>query len=206
MLSYVVAELFLCLFTDADRATSIVGDLQEQAQERNSLWFWMQVLRTAAVLFAHNVAAAPLQLGVLVVFGCLFELTCTWIGGFLMRAWVNAANATPSHPAILLPLADFGIWVWQSGHPLLVGILVARLARGRELTVCVAVAVAMALVDVFFVASFFWWNQALLRQTPWRVVTNSADSAIWLTGVLVFAGALVRGKRLARNQPQLSAH
>ncbi len=205
MLSYVVAELLLCLFTDADRATSIVGDLQEQAQERNSpnsLWFWTQVLRTAAVLFVHNLAAAPLRLGVLVVFGCLLELTCTRIGGFLMGAWVNAANATPPHPALLLPLGDFGIWVWQSGHPLLVGILVARLARGRELTVCIAVAVAMALVNLFFVVSFFWWNHALLRQTPWRVVTNSADSAIWLAAVLVFAGALVRGKRLARNQLQ----
>jgi len=202
MLSYVVAELFLCLFTDADRATSIVGDLQEQAQERNSLWVWIQVLRTAGVLFVHNVAAAPLQLGVLVVVGCLLELTCTWIGGFLMRAWVNAANAAPPHPAILLPLGDFGIWVWQSGHPLLVGILVARLARGRELTVCVAVAVGMALVNLFFFVSFFWWNHALLTNTPWRVVTNSADSAIWLTAVLVLAGALVRGRRLARNQLQ----
>lgn len=49
----------LCLFTSADRAAEIEGDLLEQAQQHGALWYCVQVIATCFALFAQALRAEP---------------------------------------------------------------------------------------------------------------------------------------------------
>jgi hypothetical protein len=56
------ALTLLALFTTADKAAEIEGDLLEQAQSRGRLWFWLQVKLTCIALFFHQLRTEPANL------------------------------------------------------------------------------------------------------------------------------------------------
>jgi hypothetical protein len=51
------ALVVLSLFTDADKAAEIEGDLLEQARRHGKLWFWLQVKLTCIALLFHSLRA-----------------------------------------------------------------------------------------------------------------------------------------------------
>lgn len=59
----------LGLFTSADCAEAIAGDLIEERSDRGVLWFWRHVLGTVLIVSRGAVAAAPLQTLTLVAAG-----------------------------------------------------------------------------------------------------------------------------------------
>jgi hypothetical protein len=72
--------VILALFTSADKAAEIEGDLLEQAQGRGRVWFWWQIKLTCIALFFHNLRAEP---GKLLLYGyATYEL------GLKLAWWV----------------------------------------------------------------------------------------------------------------------
>ena len=58
MLKAMFAQRLMCLFTTADRAESIVGDLLEESRTHGRGWFVLQSARTASALCFKSVGVA----------------------------------------------------------------------------------------------------------------------------------------------------
>ncbi len=143
------AERLLCLLTQPDRALSIIGDLSEEAQCRGVLWFWSQVIRTAAGLFSSNLASAPIRVSGLIVLGlALLHLARRSAAPMMIALY----SAQPRHEmtfflsAILWPLVV---------APLLIGFLVAGFNPRREVATCAA----LAFFSELFVLGYLAWAQ-----------------------------------------------
>jgi hypothetical protein len=203
MLSLLAAECLLCFFTKPGRAASIAGDLLEESRHRSSLWFWSQVIRTAAGLLARNLVSAPVRVSILISVGCLLELACVAAYGFLhghiLNSAVAAAKANLSVNPFPMFLAIASLWVWHVTHPFLIGLVVARFARGREVALCAAVA---AVASAFYLADeqHRLWTDRHDLFWPERLVRISADSlgyALALAAAFILAGMIVAGRRSA---------
>ncbi|MBI1872848.1 MAG: alpha/beta hydrolase [Acidobacteria bacterium] len=57
-----VIERLFSLFTSADRAEAIAGDLTQERDRRGPAWFWLHVARVTCVLWRNAAAEAPWQL------------------------------------------------------------------------------------------------------------------------------------------------
>jgi hypothetical protein len=137
MRSLRAAERLLCLFVPLDEASPIAGDFSEEARNRGAIWFWSQVIRTFIAMFGRGLAAGPFRTGVLVLLGVLL----TQIPGRFAIAWMKA---NPYFCGTVL--CDTVVWQGLAAcqwviAPLLIGYLLARLAPGREVTVCLTLAI-----------------------------------------------------------------
>ena len=71
------AEWILSLTTSQDRATSIAGDLVEQARLYGARWFWSSLIRTTGSLAWRAFTDAPLRLTGMAVVGALIQAIYT---------------------------------------------------------------------------------------------------------------------------------
>ncbi len=187
------------MFAHTDEAESILGDLLEEFSllasksgvpyARN--WYWRQTIKTLPRLAGLGFRAAPWMTGTAVA------------GGFLLRKLVGplVGSATfamleryqvffEHHFSAYLFFASTGLDIEHLITFLLIGFLVALVAREREMvatTMLALIFVAMAVVGSAY-AAIRTGNDALL----WRLTWYFADSF-----VIVVAGAIVRTHRLS---------
>jgi hypothetical protein len=133
-----LVQRILCLFTAADRAESIVGDLLEESRAHASGWFSLQSVGTAFALCFRSVRAAPgralwVAASALALFVVIYAALAAVTG--LFRYF------DPSAPESLdasLSLAPFGFWIRVLivvvGANFLTGLLITRFASTRTLT------------------------------------------------------------------------
>src|SRR5687768_10655573 len=62
-------ERLFSLFTSADRAEALAGDLAEEREQRGWIWFWLHVLRVTVALWGSAATEAPLRVLALTLAG-----------------------------------------------------------------------------------------------------------------------------------------
>jgi hypothetical protein len=172
-----LAQKLLALFTSAECAEGIAGDLAEgrDAEGRGragSLWFWRQVLTTMAALVASRFSSAPrATLGLTAV-------------GF----WLFASSALAGVVAVMLFPQHIGSpvsWVVLSslwwGGALCTGALLVTIAQTRAMAACVVLAIT---------------GEALLTALGLIALKTPTMVFHWIAGVapamLLTGGAIVR--------------
>jgi hypothetical protein len=193
-----IAVWLINFFARAEEAESILGDLLEEfsllasrsgtPSARN--WYWRQTIKTVPRLAGGGFQAAPWMTGAAVV------------GGFLLRRvvgpWVEPAifavleryDVFERHFGIYVFFASTGIDIAHLITFLLIGFVVALVAKEREIVATMALALvwaAMAVVGSTY-AALRSGNDAWL----WRLAWYFGDSF-----AVVVAGAIVRQLRLA---------
>ena len=138
MLKAMFAQRLMCLFTTADRAESIVGDLLEESRTHGRGWFVLQSARTASALCFKSVGVAPARS--LWVAGAALVL---FVGFYAALAGVTGLfryfdPSAPESLEVSLSLAPFGFWirvlVVVVGTNFLTGLVITRFASTRSLT------------------------------------------------------------------------
>ena len=178
------ARRLLAVFTSADSAEGIAGDLAEARESGSSFWFWRQVLTTSVTLWGRTLIGAPLVIPALAAGGC-------WLLASSVLGSIAAVGLFPQH------IGSGGSWIvlaslWWGGA-FGTGAALVGVGQARGMAACVVLAIAA---------------EALL--IPWGTKVLGADilgsqSVIFsfvtaLTPVpLLTGGAFVRFRAIARN-------
>ena len=197
-----VAVWLINLFTLADGAESILGDLLEEFSLLASKsgvsvarkWYWRQTIKTVPRLAGFAFRTAPGMIVTAVVGG----LVLRFIAGRLM--YVTFAM-----------LHRYGVFFAQhhvTGYLLynvelllrflLIGLIVSLVAREREMVATAAVALTFAVSVV--VGSTYEAIRYGIDPIFWRLTSYLVDLS-----VIVAAGAIVRTHRLAPKSPPTAA-
>ena len=128
------AEWLFTLFTTRERASAITGDLAEEG--RVSLF---NVLRMCLALFFRAVAAQPLRVALLALFGLVLQFA---LRGVTVPLIVHVGWRPEEYPRALLYITLVSGIV----TPSLVGWAIAKLGRGNEFTACLTLAIAAKLL------------------------------------------------------------
>jgi hypothetical protein len=146
-----MAVWLVTLFSPAGDAESIPGDLLEEFSRLASdegidyarLWYWRQAVRTIPYLVAAGFRTAPWTIAAVVT------------GGFLLRWFVSASSNAAINGAVDAALSRYehdryAYLFWLTSSMLavrlvlnvLVGVLVAVAAKGREMTAAMILGLA----------------------------------------------------------------
>jgi hypothetical protein len=161
------ALTLLSLFTTADKAAEIEGDLLEQSRVRGRAWFWWQVQLTCIALFFHGLRqeAGKILLFSYAIYELLFKFGY-WVLNPMRRALARALDARVSE----MPLTNGAIDVLFG---FTVGMLLVRLfpKHGGQI--------------FFIVFGLAFGRVALLRSVP------EAAAIALFGGVPALLGALL---------------
>jgi hypothetical protein len=194
-----IAAWLLSLFALPQEAESILGDLQEEfsllattsgvASARN--WYWRQTFRTLPRLAGLGLHSAPWLTGMAIVGGfCLRKLIGPLVGRSIFAVIERYTIFFQHHFQAYLFFASTGIDIAHLMSFLLIGFVVALVARRNEMVATIALALTFAAMAVFgsVYVAVKTGDGALL----WRLNWYFADSF-----AIVVAGAIVRTHRLA---------
>jgi hypothetical protein len=128
-----VAQKLLALFTSADCAEAIVGDLIEERRDRGAIWFWRHVLTTVVKLSRSTVTEAPLPVFALGAAGCALFAMPAFAG-------VAAVSVFPLHFGSLVSSILLSLFWWSGA--LWTGASLVTIAPNRGMATCLMLAVA----------------------------------------------------------------
>jgi hypothetical protein len=193
-----LAVSLLTLFALNEEAESILGDLLEEFSllaTRSGIpfarrWYWRQTLKTVVQLGVHGFRTAPLL------------TTAAIVGGFLLRKVVGRLieptifsllvryQVPEHHFSTYVFFASTGIDLGYVLVCLLVGFIVALVAKGREMVATLTLGLifgAMALLGVVVTLARMGYDPSM-----WRLTWYFSDSL-----AIVISGAIVRSHRVA---------
>lgn len=191
------AEYLLSWFTSPDRAAAITGDLLEESRTHSVAWFWLHVIRTTLSLFVQAMLSAPIRMAALLVAGLLSLVVGLPLTALLLRGIVESRSIVQVigwHPSFFYWWKHWLAWfLWgRLLCPFLVGFTVAYLSRGKEMTICCALAMS---TEALVLGIWFWRVAVVHLYTPTSFPVWSSLSVISLCG----AGILVRHRTLNRT-------
>ena len=132
MRNIALAQSLLSLFTSADCAEAIAGDLAEERHDRGSPWFWLHVLGTMVTLWRSAVGGAPVTIPALATAG-LASLTVPALAG------TAAVSLFPQLIGSLVSWIVLSLFWW--GGAFCTGIALVGIAPARGMTASVMLAV-----------------------------------------------------------------
>lgn len=201
-----LAAWLVTLFTPAGRAESIVGDLLEEFSQLVSKsgsvfarrWYWQQAWKTIVYLMWVGFRSAP------------WTIIGIAVGGFLLRWFVSRWSHPAFEGAIETVLERYQVYerspdayIFWLTHIFLVerlvvhtltGVIVAIVAKGREMTATIA----LGLLGDILAVQATWMTVArtgdhgVLATLPWSLAFSIA---------VVVGGAIVRMLRLSTTNP-----
>lgn len=142
------AEWILSLVMNPDRAASTAGDLGESASSRGAVRFWFSVARTAGSLLWRGLIAEPVRMFGFALLGFGVETALAMVWGIL---YVSIVFTFFEHLPSFLSSGVFLMTVCFSPSCLIqfqIGRFLARRVPGRELTVCLALTILVAIADI----------------------------------------------------------
>ena len=172
------AQRLLGLFTSADCAEAIAGDLIEERRSRGGFWFWRHVLGTVLAVSKSALTDAPLQSLSLVAAGCALFATPAFAG-------VAAVSLFPQLVGTIVSWIVLSLFWWGGG--LWTGASLVTIAHTRGMAACVVLALfGEALLIGFGLIGA--WQHAV-----------SARSVAFYTIALVSPAPLLAGGAIARS-------
>lgn len=170
-------ERLFSLFTSADRAVAIAGDLAEERERRGWIWFWLHALRVTFALWRSAATESPLRVLALVLGGVML-LAAPALGGvaaiFLVPRSLDSAFGW-----IALPV------IWWSGA-LWTGASLVAFAPRRGMAACAMLALVGEALLI-----------GLAGPAVWRDPGNRDFVLVCTTG-LIAAMPLLTGAAVAR--------
>lgn len=190
-----IAAWLVSLFTSAREAESILGDLLEeflQVASKSSVsdarsWYWRQTVKTIAHLVSSGFFVAPWWTAAAVVGGLFLERFVCALPEKAIFAVLIRYRVFDHHLNAYLFFASTGIQIGRVVSSLLVGCIVALVAKGREMAATTIL--NLVLCGMVAVASFVWVSRGqyfILWTLPWH-------AGGWLA--IAVGGAIVRTRR-----------
>jgi len=191
------------LFTPASHAESVLGDLYEEFFDlaaRSGVaaarrWFWRQSRKTVANLVAAQLVALPWSVTAAVLLGFLLRRFCIRVPEAIIVAILRSQRPYSNlHYHFYIWLVTWGFPIVRIAEFLLVGCIVAAIAKGREMLATTT----LSLVSAVFVAALF--SVALPKfppeaTVPWPLLVANVED--WMA--IVLGGILVRTMRSLRT-------
>ncbi len=185
------------LFSSADETETIVGDLLEEFSELASKlgvafarrWFWRQSVGTITDVAVAGFRSAPFTMIGAVVGGSLL----TGLFRFFQPAMTTVLDRLhlyENHPGAYIFFLSYGMLVGRIALYALIGIVVAVIAKGKEITATLVlsfIGTALTAAGFLFMMArnvHFWWGMI-----PWSFASQLA---------IVIGGAIVRMGRSVR--------
>lgn len=197
-----VAAWLVTLFTPAEQSEAIVGDLLEEfsclVSQSNTAaarsWYWRQAVKTVFDLVGTGFRSAPWLMCAAVAAGFFLIGFATRMSSHAMQVFLDSHRIYDSHPDAYLFWIKFPS---EAGRVILccvIGMLVAVVVKGKELTTTLSLAgVEMALfvtAAVAVIASGHDWSQWFLTMMPWNSLCALA---------IIAGGVIVRMSRSAKR-------
>jgi hypothetical protein len=192
-----MAAWLVNLFTRAEEAESILGDLLEEYSHLASKsgvafarsWYWRQTMKTIAHLVGAGFRVAPWSTAAAVVGGFLLRRFVSGLPERAIFAVLHRYQVFENHFGAYVFFASYGIAI---GHLLIaslfVGCMVALAAKGREMVVTMTLALVLcALIG----AALVWVATHGPVDVAWMLWSCADPVAI------VIGGAIVRTRRSA---------
>jgi hypothetical protein len=192
-----IAVWLVNLFTRAEEAESILGDLLEEFSQLASKsgvafarhWYWRQTAKTIAHLAGMGFRVAPLSTAVAVIGGFLLNRLVSGLPEWAIFAVLHRYQVVDRHFSAYVFFATDGIAIGHVITSMFVGCAVALAAKGKEMLTTMTLSIALCAMTA--VAALIWvaTRQAfILWMLPWYATD-------WLA--IVIGGAIVRTRRLA---------
>lgn len=181
------AEALLSLFTSADRAAAIAGDLTEQRAHRRPIAFWLDVTRTVFALARRAVTEAPLRVLILAVSGCALLVGPVFVGMAAVLLFPSVGS-----PVTWIALSFF----WSAGA-LWTGVSLVGIAPRRGMAACASLAVAGGLLLIGLAVRAPGLNLHMFQ----LVVVYT--TVLLMPPLLLVGGAIARRRMIARSVPSL---
>jgi hypothetical protein len=201
-----LAMWLLTLFALDDAAEHILGDLLEEFTRYASKsgvpfarrWYWRQTLKTILQLGVLGFRTAPLLTTAAVAGGFfLRKLVGPWVEPPIF-AVLERYHVYEHHFSTYMFFASTGIDLGHLITFLLIGLIVALVARGREMVATMTLGLVFgAMLVVAFPFMVTHWGYGMVLS---RVMWNLSDSL-----AIVIAGAIVRTHRLGAATRHLPA-
>jgi hypothetical protein len=182
----VAAEWLLRLFTTPDRASALAGDMAEEGRVS-----WFDVLRTAAALFFKNVAGAPVRVFLLLLLGAFLGVAC----GILASIPVRVHNFQRSE---IWMFSAFYFLIDRLLAPALTGYALVRLAKGRDVTACVAYVIMSAVLPLYIMIMHAG-AEIRIGRPWWEAVGSLVFRLAFPALVLLVSGSLTRRRMLRQR-------
>jgi hypothetical protein len=193
-----IARWLISLFTPAEQAETIEGDLLEEFSHLTSAsgvgvarrWYWRQTAKTIPHLATSGFRAAPLSTAAAVVGGCLLGRFVYGVPDkALMALTERYLSYWQSHFNAYVFLATDGMMMAQVILLTIVGCVVALAAKGREMIATMALGVIVGALGA--VALFWLMATGQVPLDGWMLALRFADPFAIVTG-----GVIVRMCRL----------
>ena len=180
------AQKLLALFTSAESAEGIVGDLTEH-RDGGSIWFWRQVLTTIVALWGSTFARAPVgMLGLAAAGGWLFALSA--LGG------VASVAVFPQHIGSAVSWIKLSS-IWWSGA-LFTGASLVGIGQARGMAACLALAVLAETLLIAFGVTVLPSEILGTRSAVFYAVAALAPVPLLTGGVIVRLRLISRGTHI----------
>jgi hypothetical protein len=193
-----IAIWLVNLFTCAEEAESILGDLLEEFSDLESKsgaavarsWYWRQTVKTVAHLIVDGFQNAPLSTTGAVVGGFLLLRFVSGLPEKAIFAVLHRYRVYDHHFNAYVFLATDGIAIGHVIASMFVGCMVALAAKGREMVATITLGLVLgALAGVSILAWLYRTGDAsILWMLPWYFADSLA---------IVIGGAVVRMRRSA---------
>lgn len=182
------AQKLLSLFTSADCAEAIAGDLAEERPDHGPIRFWLHVFGTTVTLWRSAVGSAPGTTLALGAAGCA-SLAAPALAG------IAAVSLFPQLIGSLVSWSVLSLFWW--GGALCTGFALVGIAPARGMTACVMLAVVG---EVLLIAVGLTGIQFDML-SPRFVLFY--PTAVLAAAPLVAGGAIARSRVIAAARPTL---
>jgi hypothetical protein len=182
------AEKLLSLFTSAERAAAIAGDLTEECETHGRFAFWWDVSSTAAALWRRALIDSPVRILMLVIAGCALLVAPAFVG-------IAAVALFPASFGSLVHWIALSL-IWSAGAAC-VGASLIGVSPKRGMAACMT----LALVGEGLLI-------AAVRATPYPDLPNprlvlAYTTALIAPSLLILGGAIARRRIIVRSSAAL---
>ena len=207
-----VADWLLCLFASKNQAPPILGDLREEflvvASRRGMwsarLWYWRQVSKTVPHLFYAQLVLEPWQVFTAVVAG-LVLLPLAYMPFYAVQPVLARNIRVYSYWPEPLRLAWIALWTWVYPNvelilpPILVGWIVARASKGRDMVItiafsCASFSLGMIVVLILFILFSYYPSVVPKPRSVWSFFWLTRPHEAIAAPIGIFIGALIARK------------
>jgi hypothetical protein len=175
------AQRLLGLFTSADCAEAIAGDLIEERRSRGAFWFWRHVLGTVLAVSKSAVTDAPWQSLNLVAAGCALFATPAFAG-------VAAVSLFPQLIGTLVSWIVLSLFWWGGG--LWTGASLVTIAQTRGMAACVVLALVGEALLIGFGLTGAWQHAVSARTVAFYTIALVAPAPLLAGGAIARSWAI----------------
>jgi hypothetical protein len=192
-----IAEGFISLVMERAQAASVVGDLLETSTSRSTFWFWSNVFRTwTANVWRDGISHPRFVFGV-AAYGTLLHVGIGLAVSIFFGIGIPIITFGLSHPQMFQVMSSLMFverLIVILGCPFFIGRWIARFSSGKDVAVCVAMAILTPIA--FAVLSVaLWFYFVVIQGRPPQMFTWWSSWEMWFFVPYLLGAVLVPSRR-----------